>query len=152
MPVIIDPELETIESLTAALPPGTHAVNNSEKLDAWLAHRSDEYAVVLGPNVPLEQAISIRETALVRSPIDGIVTQINSRQGEMATGQGIAKVVDMKQLRVFATLDELHLPRLTVGVSKSLSGPEVSLRPFPETDAPQESGACAEEVDDEDES
>jgi HlyD family secretion protein len=63
----------------------------------------------------LDQAIRIREEALVRSPIDGVVTQINSRQGEMASGVGIARVVDMKQLRVFATVDELHLPRLTVG-------------------------------------
>ncbi len=55
------------------------------------------------------------EESLVRSPIDGVVTQINSRQGEMASGLGIAKVVDMKQLRVFATVDELHLPRLKVG-------------------------------------
>ena len=63
----------------------------------------------------LDQAIRGREEALVRSPIDGVVTQINSRQGEMASGVGIAKVVDMKQLRVFATVDELHLPRLKVG-------------------------------------
>jgi HlyD family secretion protein len=63
----------------------------------------------------LDQAIRVREDALVRSPIDGIVTQINSRQGEMAHPLGIAKVVDMKQLRVFATVDELHLPRLKVG-------------------------------------
>ena len=63
----------------------------------------------------LDQAIRIREEALVRSPIDGIVTQINSRQGEMASPLGLARVVDMKQLRVFATVDELHLPRLKVG-------------------------------------
>lgn len=63
----------------------------------------------------LDQAMRIREEALVRSPIDGVVTQINSRQGEMASGLGIAKVVDMKQLRVFATVDELHLSRLKVG-------------------------------------
>jgi HlyD family secretion protein len=63
----------------------------------------------------LDLAIRGREEALVRSPIDGVVTQINSRQGEMASGIGIAKVVDMKQLRVFATVDELHLPRLKVG-------------------------------------
>jgi multidrug resistance efflux pump len=63
----------------------------------------------------LDQALRIREEALVRSPIDGVVTQINSRQGEMASGLGIAKVVDMKQLRVFATVDELHLPRLKAG-------------------------------------
>lgn len=65
----------------------------------------------------LDQAIRIREESLVRSPIDGVVTQINSREGEMAAGLGIAKVVDMKQLRVFATVDELHLPRLTPGAA-----------------------------------
>jgi len=63
----------------------------------------------------LDQALSNREESLVRSPIDGVVTQINSRQGEMASGLGIAKVVDMKQLRVFATVDELHLQRLKTG-------------------------------------
>ncbi|GEP56689.1 hypothetical protein RSO01_38550 [Reyranella soli] len=63
----------------------------------------------------VDQALRVREEALVRSPIDGVVTQINSREGEMASGLGIAKVVDMKQLRVFATVDELHLPRLKVG-------------------------------------
>ena len=63
----------------------------------------------------VEQALRLVEESLVRSPIDGVVTQINSRQGEMASGIGIAKVVDMKQLRVFATVDELHLPRLKVG-------------------------------------
>jgi multidrug resistance efflux pump len=63
----------------------------------------------------VDQALRLREESLVRSPIDGVVTQINSREGEMASGLGIAKVVDMKQLRVFATVDELHLPRLKVG-------------------------------------
>ena len=63
----------------------------------------------------LDQALAIREQALVRSPIDGVVTQVNSRQGEMASNLGIAKLVDMKQLRVFATLDEIHLPRLKPG-------------------------------------
>jgi multidrug resistance efflux pump len=69
----------------------------------------------------LDQAIRLREEALVRSPIDGVVTQINSRQGEMASGLGIAKVVDMKQLRVFATVDELHLPRLKAGAPVEVS-------------------------------
>ena len=63
----------------------------------------------------LDSALRTREEALIRSPIDGVVTQINSRQGEIASGAGIAKIVDMKQLRVFATVDELHLHRLTPG-------------------------------------
>ena len=63
----------------------------------------------------LDSALRTREEALIRSPIDGVVTQINSRQGEIASGAGIAKIVDMKQLRVFATVDELHLHRLKPG-------------------------------------
>lgn len=63
----------------------------------------------------LDGALRSREEALIRSPIDGVVTQINSRQGEIASGAGIAKIVDMSQLRVFATVDELHLHRLKPG-------------------------------------
>ena len=70
---------------------------------------------IVSQKAALDQAIRVREEALVRSPIDGVVTQINSREGEMASGLGIAKVVDMKQLRVFATVDELHLHRLKAG-------------------------------------
>ena len=46
------PRPEAVEALMPRLPPGTHGVNNGEKLDAWLTHRTDEYAVVLGPNGP----------------------------------------------------------------------------------------------------
>jgi multidrug resistance efflux pump len=63
----------------------------------------------------LDNALRAREEALIRAPIDGIVTQINSRTGEIASHIGIAKIVDMKQLRVFATVDELHLHRLKAG-------------------------------------
>ncbi len=63
----------------------------------------------------LDSALRGREEALIRAPIDGVVTQINSREGEIASGAGIAKIVDMKQLRVFATVDELHLHRLKPG-------------------------------------
>ena len=62
-----------------------------------------------------DSALRTREEALIRAPIDGVVTQINSRQGEIASGAGIAKIVDMTQLRVFATVDELHLHRLKPG-------------------------------------
>jgi multidrug resistance efflux pump len=86
----------------------------------------------------LDQAIRVREEALVRSPIDGVVTQINSRQGESASSVGIVKIVDMKQLRVFATVDELHLPRLTPGApvqitfrgSPTVYGGRITLAPL----------------------
>ena len=63
----------------------------------------------------VENARSNREDALVRSPLDGVVVQIFARQGEGVSAVGIAKIVDMRQLRVLADVDELHLDRLVAG-------------------------------------
>jgi len=64
----------------------------------------------------VESAKADREAALVRSPVDGLVAEIYTRQGEMIPGHlGIAKLVDMSQMHVLAEVDELHLPRLVPG-------------------------------------
>ena len=63
----------------------------------------------------LDQARISREQALVRSPLDGVVVQIYSRQGERVSASGIVKIVDMGQLRVLADVDELHLGRVVAG-------------------------------------
>ena len=60
----------------------------------------------------LDQARISREQALVRSPIDGVVVQIYTRQGERVSPNGIVKIVDMSQMRVFADVDELLLGRV----------------------------------------
>jgi HlyD family secretion protein len=63
----------------------------------------------------LDNARTDREKALVRSPIDGVVIQIYTRQGERVSMNGIAKIVDMSQLRVLADVDELHIGRVAPG-------------------------------------
>jgi multidrug resistance efflux pump len=63
----------------------------------------------------IDNARRVREDALVRSPLDGVVVQIFSRQGERVSGAGIAKIVDMSQLRVLADVDELHVSRVVPG-------------------------------------
>jgi HlyD family secretion protein len=63
----------------------------------------------------LDNARTNREAALVRSPLDGVVVQIYTRQAERISGSGIAKIVDMSQLRVLADVDELHLGRVVTG-------------------------------------
>ncbi|WP_428664453.1 HlyD family secretion protein [Reyranella sp.] len=63
----------------------------------------------------LDNARTSREQALVRSPLDGVVVQIYTRQAERISGSGIAKIVDMSQLRVLADVDELHLGRVVTG-------------------------------------
>jgi multidrug resistance efflux pump len=63
----------------------------------------------------LDNARTTREQALVRSPVNGVIVQINTRQGERVAVGGIAKIIDMSQMRVFADVDEVHLARLTPG-------------------------------------
>ncbi len=63
----------------------------------------------------LDNARTSREQALVRSPLDGVAVQIYTRQAERISGNGIAKIVDMSQLRVLADVDELHLGRVVTG-------------------------------------
>jgi HlyD family secretion protein len=55
------------------------------------------------------------EASLVRSPLDGVVVQVSTRPGERISGAGIAKVVDMSQLRVLADVSEDQVARLAPG-------------------------------------
>ena len=56
-----------------------------------------------------------REQSLVRSPTDGVVAEILARVGETATSAGIAKVINMGQLRVIADVDETNINRIAPG-------------------------------------
>jgi HlyD family secretion protein len=55
------------------------------------------------------------ELSLVRSPLDGVVVQVATRPGERISSAGIAKVVDMSQLRVLADIGENEVARLAPG-------------------------------------
>ena len=63
----------------------------------------------------LESEKDTREQALVRSPVDGVVINLFTRQGERVSPVGIVKIVDFSQLRVFADVDEVHLGRVVQG-------------------------------------
>ena len=63
----------------------------------------------------LDNARNTREQALVLSPLDGMVIQIYTRQGERVSQNGIAKIVDLSQLRVLADVDELNVGRIAAG-------------------------------------
>jgi HlyD family secretion protein len=62
----------------------------------------------------LDNARTTREQALVRSPLNGVVVQIFTRQGELVSGNGIAKIVDLSQLRILADVDDVHLNRINL--------------------------------------
>lgn len=58
MPVVVEPDAGLMASLLRSMPPGTHGVETTERLMSWLDNRNDEYVVVLGPRVPLADALS----------------------------------------------------------------------------------------------
>ena len=83
-----------------------------ETLESDLAQVESDIGIM---TAKLDNARTTREQALVRSPLDGVVVQIYTRQGERVSPNGIAKIVDLKQLRILADVDELHVGRIVPG-------------------------------------
>lgn len=83
-----------------------------EVLAAELAQTESSITIL---EAKLDEAKVERELAMVRSPLDGVVVDIYTRQGERISYRGIAKIVDLNQIRIFADVDEIHLRNLKVG-------------------------------------
>jgi HlyD family secretion protein len=83
-----------------------------EVLAADLAQTEADIAIF---EARLEEARMGRELAVVRSPLDGVVVDIYTRQGERISFRGIAKIVDLDQIRIFADVDEIHLRNVKPG-------------------------------------
>jgi len=83
-----------------------------ETLTSDLAQANSQIVI---DQASLQNAITRRDESVVRSPLDGIVIQIWSHPGEKVGYQGIAKIVDMKQLCVVADLDETDIDRVAIG-------------------------------------
>ena len=83
-----------------------------EVLAAELAQTESSITIL---EAKLDEAKVERELAMVRSPLDGVVVDIYTRQGERISNRGIAKIVDLNQIRIFADVDEIHLRNLKPG-------------------------------------
>jgi multidrug resistance efflux pump len=87
-----------------------------ELLKTRLAIDLEQYKIDLTNAVArVDAARRTREDSLVRSPIEGVVLQILTRQGERISPAGIATIVDMRQLRVLADVDEKSVGRVKPG-------------------------------------
>lgn len=83
-----------------------------ETLQSDIAQIDTEIAIT---EAKLSSARNTRAQAQVRSPLGGVVIQIYTRQGERVSPNGIAKIVDLSQLRVLADVDELQIGRVQPG-------------------------------------
>jgi pilus assembly protein CpaE len=96
MPIVVDPDLSVVEKLRATLPPGGHSVDTTDALMAWLRNRSEEYVVVLGPNVPLDGALQVAETLRIDRPTTSTVLvreQVDTEILTRAMHAGMREVV-----------------------------------------------------------
>src|SRR4051794_33395631 len=73
MPVLVENDAAWANALAAGLPAGTQVVGTVSQLDNWLAHQDGEYAVVLGPNTSLADAVAVAERLRFDHPATGIV-------------------------------------------------------------------------------
>jgi len=78
MPVVVDSDPEVIAKLIGLLPAGSHGVENGDRLFARLQHRSEEYAVLLGPSLPIDQATAICERLRVEAPSTSVILVLRS--------------------------------------------------------------------------
>ncbi|MEP7737371.1 AAA family ATPase [Nocardioides sp. 31GB23] len=73
MPVVTDPEAAVVTTLLGALPPGGQGVDSVERMRAWLDLHPDEYVVVLGPHLDLDDALKVCEDLRTTRPTVSVV-------------------------------------------------------------------------------
>ena len=68
MPVVVETDSTALAALLTALPTGTQGVESVERVRGWLGQHHDEYVVVLGPRLPLEEAVAVCEELRISRP------------------------------------------------------------------------------------
>ncbi len=68
----------TAERLLSALPTGAHGVDSTDRLRAWVGEHTEEYVVVLGPHLGIEDALAACEALRTGRPTISVVEKANS--------------------------------------------------------------------------
>ncbi|WP_323791231.1 AAA family ATPase [Nocardioides sp.] len=85
MPVLVEPDHPTVTSLLKAMPPGAHGVSSIDRLRAWLDQHPDEYVVVLGPDLDLDDALTIAEDLRATKPTVSVVLVVAALDTQVLT-------------------------------------------------------------------
>jgi pilus assembly protein CpaE len=100
MPIVVDPDSGTVATLLATLPataqPTAHGVPSGDRLLRWLDEHPAEYVVVLGPTLPLEEALLLGEGLRVSRPALSLVLVRDRLDAAMLTramAAGVREVV-----------------------------------------------------------
>ena len=101
MPVVVDPSTETLDTLLGTVPAGAHAIDQVDRLQAWLENRPEEYVVVLGPQVDLAEAAAVADGMRLTRPSTSVVLvreEVDAHTMREAMHSGIRDVVAISDL------------------------------------------------------
>ena len=73
MPVAVDTETSAVTALLSGMPPGSQGVDSVDRMRAWLGQHGDEYVVVLGPHLDLDDCLKVCEDLRVSRPTVSVV-------------------------------------------------------------------------------
>lgn len=96
MPVVLEADHETAPVLLSGLPPGTQAVPDADRMRAWMSQHQDEYVVVLGPTMPLQEALAACESLRLSRPAASVVlvrSHVSTEIFAQAVAAGAREVV-----------------------------------------------------------
>ncbi|WGL53811.1 AAA family ATPase [Nocardioides sp. BP30] len=96
MPVVVEADQQVAAGLLRSLPSGTQAVPDTERMRAWMAQHPDEYVVVLGPTMPLPDALAACEGLRVTRPAASVVlarAEVSAEVFAQAVAAGAREVI-----------------------------------------------------------
>lgn len=73
MPIVVEPAVADLAELITAMPDGTHGVDGVARLRSWLGEHTEEFLVLLGPGLPLDEALAVCEELRVGRPTVSVV-------------------------------------------------------------------------------
>lgn len=73
MPVLVESDATKALTISTNLPPGSQTLPRIDELDGYLAARHDEYAIILGPSVPMAQAMALAERLRLDRPSTSVL-------------------------------------------------------------------------------
>ncbi len=85
MPVLVEPDSSRVASLLEAMPSGSHAVESSERMLAWLDKHPDEYVVVLGAGLDHDLAFTVCEDLRVTKPTVSVILVVDELETQLLT-------------------------------------------------------------------
>lgn len=73
MPVAVDSETSAVTALLSGMPAGSQGVDSLDRMKAWLGQHVDEYVVVLGPHLDLDDCLKVCEDLRTSRPTVSVV-------------------------------------------------------------------------------